>query len=395
MSLLRREVRALPLSIDPYQISARPSFANYSGEIVSEGTALSSTPVLAAVSLLADSIATMPLELSKDISGRWEQLPTPPVFVRPNSEQLMFEFVHQTVLTLAIHGVAFIYAPRKGLLPLEMRNIHPDKVSVFIDEADGSLLYKVGKDIFSSDVIQQINWMRYPNQLRGYSPLDLLRNLIGTDISITRFLSAWYGDGGTPSSVIETEAQLTSEQAQVLRDTWVDTHYKRRQPAVLTGGLKWKSIQASAADMDTMAHREQLVREVARAYRIPLHLISGTGGDSQTYQNVESAGIQFVRHTLMPWMRRLEDTFSAMLPAQQRVRFNADEFMRADLSTRVRSHQVQISSGILTPNEARHIEGREPYEGGDQFIIGIAGAPVAGVAGGDLPTLGTDAKTQN
>jgi HK97 family phage portal protein len=337
----------------------------------------------------------MPLELSKDTGGRWEQLPTPPVFARPNSEQLMFEFVHQTVLTLAIHGVAFIYAPRKGLLPLEMRNIHPDKVSVFVDEADGSLLYKVGKDIFTSDVIQQINWMRYPNQLRGYSPLDLLRNLIGTDISITRFLSAWYGDGGTPSSVIETEAQLTSEQAQVLRDTWVDTHYKRRQPAVLTGGLKWKSIQASAADMDTMAHREQLVREVARAYRIPLHLISGTGGDSQTYQNVESAGIQFVRHTLMPWMRRLEDTFSAMLPAQQRVRFNADEFMRADLSTRVRSHQVQISSGILTPNEARHTEGREPYEGGDQFIIGIAGAPVAGVVGGDLPTLGTDAKTQN
>jgi HK97 family phage portal protein len=392
MSLLRKEVRALPLSIDPYQISARPSFANYSGEIVNEGNALTSTPVLAAVTLLADSIATMPLELSKDIGGRWEQLPTPPVFVRPNSEQMMFEFVHQTVATLAVHGVAFIYAPRKGLLPLEMRNIHPDKVMVTLDD-EGNVLYKVGKDLFTGDVIQQINWLRYPNQLRGYSPLELLRNLIGTDISITRFLSAWYGDGGTPSSVIETETQLTSEQAQVLRDTWVDTHYKRRQPAVLTGGLKWKSIQASAADMDTMAHREQLVREVARAYRIPLHLISGTGGDSQTYQNVESAGIQFVRHTLMPWMRRLEDSFSAMLPAQQRIRFNADDMMRADLATRVRSHQVQIASGTLTPNEARYIEEREPYVGGDEFVLNLPGAPMAGTV--DAPPLGTDSKTIN
>jgi phage portal protein BeeE len=95
----------------------------------------------------------------------------------------------------------------------------------------------------------------------------------------------------------------------------------------------------------------------------------------------------------MPWMRRLEDTFSAMLPAQQRVRFNADEFMRADLATRVRSHQVQISSGILTPNEARHIEGREPYEGGNEFVLGLQGAPVVGAD--NSPFIGTDAKTIN
>jgi len=140
--------------------------------------------------------------------------------------------------------------------------------------------------------------------------------------------------------------------------------------------------------MDTMAHREQIVREVARFYRVPLHLINGTGGDSQTYQNVESAGIQFVRHTLLPYMRRLEDAFSDLLPPTQRVRFDADEFMRADLSTRVRASQVQIASGMLTPNEARHIEGREPYEGGDEFILNLPGAPMAGTP--DLPFLGTD-----
>ena len=79
-----------------------------------------------------------------------------------------------------------------------------------------------------------------------------------------------------------------------------------------------------------------------------------------------------------------------MLPPLQSVRFNPEEFLRADLSTRVRSQQAQIMSGTLTPNEAREIENREPYEGGDQFIMGVAGAPIAGVEGGDLPTLGTD-----
>ena len=116
--------------------------------------------------------------------------------------------------------------------------------------------------------------------------------------------------------------------------------------------------------------------------------MGGTGGDSQTYQNVESAGIQFVRHTLLPWMRRLEDALSDMLPLNERVRFDADEFMRADLNTRVRASQVQIASGTLTPNEARQIEGRERYEGGDNFILNLPGSPMAG--GTNLPPLGTD-----
>ena len=116
--------------------------------------------------------------------------------------------------------------------------------------------------------------------------------------------------------------------------------------------------------------------------------MSGTGGDSQTYQNVESAGINFVRHTLLPYMRRLEGAISEMLPIGLTVRFNADEVMRGDLATRVRAHQVQIASGTLTPNEARHVEGREPYDGGDKFVLNLPGAPMAGTP--DLPDLGTD-----
>jgi HK97 family phage portal protein len=206
-----------------------------------------------------------------------------------------------------------------------------------------------------------------------------------------RFLAQFYGEGATPSSVLETDGSLTQEQAELVRRNWEDSHYKHRRPAVLTSGLRWKPIVTSAADQQMLEHREALVRDIARAYRVPLHLINGTGGDSQTYQNVESAGINFVRYTLLPWMRRIEVAISDLLPMPQQVKFNADEFQRADLMTRARAQQLQIMSGTLTPNEAREAEDREPYEGGDQFILGVAGAVVAGVEGGALPTLGTDA----
>jgi len=380
----RKEVRALPTNIDPYQITARPLFSNYTGEVINEANVFASSAMIASVTLLADSVATMPLELMRDTGGRWERLPTPEVLRRPNDEQLMFDFVHQTVVTLAIHGVDFVYAPTDRVgMPLELRNLNPLSIK-HLPNDDGTMLYQIGnnnKELFGRDVIRQIDWLRLPGQWRGISPIDAMRNIIGTDISINRYLAAFYGDGATPSSVLETENQLTPDQAQVLRDTWTDMHYKTRKPAVLSGGLKWRPIAASASDMDTMVHRESIVRDIARAYRIPLHLINGTGGDSQTYQNVESAGINFVRHTLLPYMRRIEGAISEMLPPDLSVRFNADEYLRADLATRVRASQIQISSGMLTPNEARHIEGREPYEGGDNFTF---------LPTGVVPPLGSD-----
>jgi HK97 family phage portal protein len=360
----------LPTSIDPYQITARPFYNNWSGEIVTELTAFASSAVLAATNLLADSIASMPLELTRQRAGRLERLPTPSVLIKPNAHQSMFEFVHQTILTLAIHGNAYIYAPRTaGGLPSEMRNIHPKDIKGMVYSDDGSIVYTLGKtETLTDKEIRPIRWLLLPNQQVGISPLEAMKNTIGMSIAMDRFLSQFYGEGGTPSSVLETDTAITTEQAQILRDSWEDSHVRRRKPAVLTGGLKWRSITTSAADMQMLEHREAIVRDISRVYRIPLHLINGTGGDSQTYQNIESAGTNFVRYTLLPFMRRLEDAISEMLPLTQRVRFNADEFQRADLQTRVQAHQTQILSGTMSPNEARQLENREPYEGGDIFI---------------------------
>jgi HK97 family phage portal protein len=398
MSLFKKvEQRQLPPSIDPSGLTARPAYGSSAGEIVDQNTAFTSTTIMAAVTLLADSVAMMPLDLYREVGTRYEKLPSPLALRKPNAEQTLFDFVHQFIATLAIHGTCFVYAPRKGQEIIELRNIHPDRVSIQIDTNENSITYgeriytiSGSSEQFTSDVLKQVDWLRFPNQVRGLSPIDSLRQAIGTNIAIDRFLAQFYGDGATPSSVLETDNNLSPEAAEVLRQTWVDTLYKNRKPAVLTGGLKWRSVTVSASDMDTINYREAIVRDISRAYRIPLHMINGSGGDTQTYQNVESAGINFLRHTLLPWCRRLEDLISELLPADQKVRFDVNEFARADQLTRVRAQQVMIMSGTLTPNEARHIEGREPYDGGDQFIMGIAGAPIAGVEGGDLPTLGVD-----
>jgi HK97 family phage portal protein len=296
------------------------------------------------------------------------------------------------MLTLALHGNAYIYAPRGADgLPVEMRNIHPRAIKKIVLTDTDEMIYDLGQIQYSSKDVRSIHWMILPNQLQGVSPIETLNNTIGMGLSMDRFLAQFYGEGATPSSVLETDGSLTSDQAKQIRDNWVEAHYKHRKPAVLQGGLKWRSITTSAADMQMLEHKESIIRDIARVYRIPLHLIIGTGGDSQTYQNIEALGSAFFKYTLLGWVRRLESAFSEMLPYGESVRFNPEEFLRADLTTRINAQQKQIMNGTLTPNEAREIENREPYDGGDQFVMGLAGTVVAGIEGGDMPTLGTDA----
>jgi phage portal protein BeeE len=93
----------------------------------------------------------------------------------------------------------------------------------------------------------------------------------------------------------------------------------------------------------------------------------------------------------MPWLRRIEDALSSLLSPDVFVRFDVDAFLRADTLTRLKAYQLAVMTGIRTPNECRATEGLEPYVGGDEFVMALPGAPMAGNSEA-MPPLGVDAE---
>jgi hypothetical protein len=217
--------------------------------------------------------------------------------------------------------------------------------------------------------------------------LNQTRNLIGLAIAMDRHLAQFYGEGATPSSILETDQKLNLEQARVIQATWESTHRRHRKPAVLSDGLKWRPITTSAADSEMTKTREQIIRDISRIFRVPSHLI-GASGDNQTYQNVEQASLNFLTHTIAPWIRRIEISISKILDPGVDVAFDTSTLLRVDALTRARVNMINVSMGARTPNEVRQIEGMEPFEGGDSFNQALAGNVTAG---GQNPSLGQDA----
>jgi phage portal protein BeeE len=89
-------------------------------------------------------------------------------------------------------------------------------------------------------------------------------------------------------------------------------------------------------------------------------MIGGETGTSLTYSTVELNSLNFVTYTLRPWLVRLEEALSAVMPQPQFCRFNVDALLRADTLTRYQAHEIAIRSGFLTTDEVRLMEDRKP-----------------------------------
>ena len=371
------------------QLYGQTTVTSGAGERIDEWTALGISSVFSCVTLLADTVASFPLRCYQVEDGKRTVAPLPLVIADPDPESTTFELIHQIMASLALHGNAYLHIDRDrsgnqiGLVPL-----HPYQMQVLpTGNQIGRRYLHLGNEL-DADSIIHIRWFTPPQSLVGVSPLIQSRNLVGLSLAMDRHLGQFYAEGGTPSSILETDQKLTNEQAQIIRNTWEATHRRHRKPAVLSDGLKWRPITTSAADAQMIETREQFLRDIARIFRIPSYLI-GAQGDSQTYQNVEQASLNFYTHTIMPWTRRIEIALSRVLPSGTDIVFDYSPLLRADSMTRARVNAVNVMMGARTPNEVRQLEGFEPYEGGDVFNQAMPGAVTAGGTAGD--PLGVDA----
>jgi HK97 family phage portal protein len=398
MSILRRGVNNYTVGHYPQfnnyvsplsQLYGQTSMTSAAGERIDEWTALGVSVVLGAVSLLADSVASMPLRAyAIDKTGQRVMRPLPDVIADPDPESNTFELIHQMMASMALHGNAYVKIDRDrsgtmiGLVPL-----HPYQMQVLpTGDQTGRRYLHLGNDIDREDMIH-VRWFTPPQSLVGVSPLNQTRNLVGLAIAMDRHLAQFYGEGGTPSGVLETSQKLNLEQARVIQATWEATHRRHRKPAVLSDGLTFRPITTSAADAQMIQSREQIVRDIARIFRVPSHLI-GSMGDNQTYTNVEQASLNFLTHTIAPWIRRIEIALSKVLDPGTDVAFDTSTLLRVDALTRAQVNKINVQMGARTPNEVRQIEGMEPYDGGDVFNQAFQGTAIAG---GALPPLGEDA----
>ena len=159
MSLFKRENRDAALGNLVDLLALREGgLYNYTGEKVNEMSALGISTVFSAISLIADSIALLPVKTLRYDGQKTIFTDKPKFLEKPNHslDLSMFSLLHQIITSLAMHGNSFVLVDkdRQGR-PIQLTPIHPEKVKVEMSEGQKVYMLQTKKGSYDRKITQR------------------------------------------------------------------------------------------------------------------------------------------------------------------------------------------------------------------------------------------------
>lgn len=217
---------------------------------------------------------------------------------------------------LALHGNAYVQLVKDGAgVPVELYPLRPERVQVVAGE-DGwptAYRYVLADRTLTIALEDEHGW---PNiiHLHGFHPTDdhygagclaAAAPAVAVHNAASEWNRALLANAARPSGALvyagEDGGALSAEQFERLKNELqaaFQGHGNAGRPMLLEGGLDWKAMSLSPADMDFATLKAAAARDIALAFGVPPMLL-GLPGDN-TYANYREANRALWRLTLLP-----------------------------------------------------------------------------------------------
>jgi len=360
-----------------------------SGVNVNEQIAMTYTAVWACVRILAESVASLPLVVYRRLpNGGKERAPDHRLYGLlhdlPNSENTSVELREMLQAHLALWGNAYCEKEfdQAGRV-VALWPLRPDLVRV--ERVAGELVYEInmpsgGRQILPAERVMHIRGLTHDGMI-GYSPICQAREAIALGLATQQFGSAFFGNGARPGGVLEHPGALSDKARKNLLESWENMHsglQNAQRVAILEEGMKYAPIGIPPEEAQFLETRKFQVTEIARIFRIPPHMLADL--DRATFSNIEHQSLEFVVHTLRPWLVRWEQAINRdlFLPEERKTYFAEhliDGLLRGDIQSRYQAYATGRQQGFLSANDIRAMENMNPIDNGDIYLVPLNMVP--------------------
>ena len=354
---------------------------NQSGTVVNPETVFRVNAIFSAVSLISDTISTLPVDsyIRRD-GARFAFRPRPAWVQQPDVDTTKEAFYGSLIVSMLLDGNGFVRVFRDGAgRVVNMTVLNPAKVEIRKDKVGGvTYIYEgEGKPLNKNELMHIPDVVR-PGETRGISRVTALKDNFGLALALESYAARFFGQGASTQGIIEFPGNLTPEQAKQLVDGFDARHKgfrKSHKTGVLSGGAKYVNTSVENDKAQFIDSRRMAVEDVARAFNIPPHLLGLPG--TNTYSSVEQNNIAFVTHTLRPIVQKLESAFTPLMANEPGgttafIKFTLDGLLRGDANSRFTAYSTGLQAGYLTINDIRRLEDLPPVDGGEIIRVPLA-----------------------
>jgi HK97 family phage portal protein len=334
--------------------------------------------VRGAIAILSESIAQLPLLVyERGADGSKTRATRHPAYEllhdQPNDFTSSYEFRRDLQTDVLLHGHAFAHLGRSRATGQIVELLRIDPRAVTLDEADdGSPLYYLTDRQGTRRQIDRADILHITATGRR-SPIEDCREAIGLALAMERHQGQLYGNAARPGGVLKLAGRLNPAQHERLtadfQAKWAGSGGKT---IVLEDGASFEALTFSSTDLQHLELRRFQVSEIARAFRIPPHMLADL--ERTTHNNAEEMGAQFLQLSLLPHIVNWEGAMrrSLLTPDERQrytIEFLTDGIARAALAQRYEAFaKATAGAAWMSANEARQRENLPPIEGGDALM---------------------------
>ncbi|NLE27515.1 MAG: phage portal protein [Clostridiaceae bacterium] len=356
---------------------------SYSGVTVTEDRAMTFAPVFACVRIISEDIGALPVHLYKRTDNGREIARDHPVdrLMREPNPMMTASVFRETMMGHVLLWGNF-YAEIEfnanmepvALWPLNPSNTKPMKTK------DGDLYYQTYlpdgkmKDLYDWQVWHLMGYST--DGLSGRSAIEMMRETVGLGMAAQEFGGRYFGSGANMGGFFETPGTL-SEPAYNRLKTEINEQMsglsKAHRAVILEEGAKFARNTIPANEAQMLETRKFQIEDVARFFRVPLHLVGDLS--KSTNNNIEHQSIDYLVHCLLPWLVKIEQVNDRklLIGATERAEYfckhNMDGLLRGDTQTRYAAYAVGRQWGWLSANDVREKEDMNRIEGGDTYLV--------------------------
>jgi len=347
------------------------------GVQVSEDNALTFSAVYAAVRIISETIASIPLNVYQaDGETRVKAVghPVQDLLAKaPNSVSSTFTFREAMASNLVLHGNAYAKIEMNAAgRPTALIPLNPMKVEVKVVEGEKVYVFDEKHTYLDYEMLHFVGLSF--NGLVGKSPLAMAREAVAIGLAAQEYGARFYSNGANAGGVITAPGRLNSEVVKRLRESWNRAQSglgSSHSTAILEEGMKYEKIGLDPEAAQFLQSRKFQVNEIARIFRIPPSYLADLE-NSSTRANTEQQAIQFVRDCITPYVRRMEVELNRKLFREDEPNlyayFTMEGLMRGDQKARYEAYAVARNWGWLSVNDIRDLENLNPVEGGDIYL---------------------------
>ena len=331
--------------------------------------------VFRCVRLIAEAAASVPVCVRRGEICEPND-PTQRLLSRGHPGAACEEIMEQFYGFLQVSGNAYLETALVDGVPAALYALRPDRVKTLTGSSGWpcGYEYEAGgyKRSFRIDpatgrsAVYHARLFNPLNEGKGHSPLAAAAAAVDIHNAGGRWTKALLDNAARPSGALIYKGssgadRLSDDQFERLKTELEGAHSGAKnagRPMVLEGGLDWKAMSLTPADMDFIEARREAAREIALAFGVPPMLL-GIPGDN-TYANYKEANLAFWRQTIIPLVRKTAQGMQGWL----RPFFGDDLRISADLDavpalSEERGHLWKRLSeaSFITDAERRHIAG--------------------------------------